>query len=237
MAPTYNAVAVSSGQFDVQLASRAAALIGSLRQKQKPEQAVVDMLERLRQEKTQRESRGLNHWDAHAPRFLGGIVRKARAEKRRRHREAETFFKAKRRDILSYARAVTGNAAAAEAVASETYRELLEGGTDTSHFFMALVGNARNHLARQAYQREKFSTLEESFSGPSPDGSDGEKGEFPAFEPMSHRLEDQDPLDILIAREEENERQRLVLAAKKDPRWRFIKRKKWARPLLENVPN
>jgi len=239
MAPTHNAVAVQSVQFDAQFAQRTAVLLGSLQPRLKPEQAVAELLACLAKEKVDRESRGLNHWNAHAPRFLGGLVRQARNEKRRRHQEAETYFRAKRREILSYARAVVGDAAAAEVVASETYRELLEGGTDASHFFMALAGNARNYLARQAYQREKFTSWEETVGseGSYPEGMDKEEGNIQAFDLHSSRHEDQDPLDILIAREEEQERQKLIASAKKDPRWRYIKTRDWAAPLRENVRN
>ena len=233
MAPTQTAVAVPSVSSDVQLARRAAVLIGSLRPRQKPEHAVADLLERLQREKQQREAHGLNHWDAHAPRFLGALVRQARAEKQKRHQEAEAFYKAKRREILSFARAVVGDAPAAEVVAAETYRELLEGGATLSHFFMALAANARNHLARQSYQRERFSSLEESFDATAGElhAFEAAEGERASFEPLSHHREDQDPLEILIAREEEQERAQLVAQAKQDPRWRFIKRKKWAQQL------
>jgi hypothetical protein len=238
MAPTHNAVAVYSTNLDAQLAQRTAMLMGSLRPRRRAEQVVAELLDQLKVEKLDRESRGLNHWGEHAPRFLRGLILQARAEKRRRHQEAAGFFKAKRREVLSFARAVVGDTAAAEIVAAETYRELLEGGTTTGQFFMALVANARNYLARQAYQREKVDSLEEAFcpQGGSPEELGGEDGEIEAFEPPSHRFDDQDPLDILIAREDEAERQILVAAAKQDPRWRFIKRKKWAQPLLENVP-
>jgi hypothetical protein len=230
MAPTHTA-AVPSVPSDAQLAHRAAVLIGCLRPRQKPELAVADLLERLQREKQQREARGLNHWDAHAPRFLGSLIRQARAEKRKRHQEAEAFYKAKRREALRFARVIVGDSAGAEAVTAETYRELLEGGTTSSTFFSALVGNARNYLEGQARRNETFQPFEGA--------GEGESDDFARYvhEPISHHLEDQDPLEILIAREEQEDRARLVVKAKQDPRWRFVKRKKWARPLLEDVPN
>lgn len=231
MAPTQTAVAVSS---DARLAHRAAALIGSLQPKQKPERVVADLLDRLQREKRTREGLGLNHWEAHAPRFLGAIVRQARAARRKRHQDAEAFYKAKRREIVSYARAIVKDPAAADIVAAETYRELLEGGASLSHFFLALTANARDYLARQGYQRERFASLEDSIQmtglGLETDGA--EEGGT-TFEPLSHHLEDQDPLEILIAREEAAEHSALVAQAMRDPRWRFIKRKKWAKPLRE----
>lgn len=226
MAPTHTAVAVPSVSSDVQLARRAAVLIGSLRPRQKPEHAVADLLDRLQREKQQREANGLNHWDAHAPRFLGSLVRQARVEKQKRHQEAEAFYKAKRREALRFARVIVGDSAAAEAVTAETYRELLEGGTTSSLFFSALVGNARNYLEGQARRNETFQPFEAA--------GEGEGDDIARFvhEPASHHFEDQDPLEILIAREEARTHAALLAEAKKDPRWRFIKRKKWAQPLL-----
>ena len=227
MAPTQTAVAVPSVSSDLQLARRAAVLIGSLRPRMKPEHAVADLLEHLQREKQQREAHGLNHWDTHAPRFLGTLVRQARAEKQKRYQEAEAFYKAKRREALRFARVIVGDPAGAEAVTAETYRELLEGGTTSSTFFSALVGNARNYLEGQARRNETFQPFEAA--------GEVESDDLARFvhEPVSHHLEDQDPLEILIAREDAQERDELLAKAKKDPRWRYIKTRAWAAPLRE----
>src|ERR1035437_3519705 len=138
MAPTHNTVAVYSANLDAQLAQRTVMLIGVLRPRRRADQVVAELLDQLKLEKLDCESRGLNHWGEHAPRFLRGLVRQARAEKRRRHQEAVDFDQVKRREVLRFARAVVGDSAAAEIVAAETYRELLEGGTTVGQFFMAL---------------------------------------------------------------------------------------------------
>ncbi|MBI3566375.1 MAG: hypothetical protein HY079_14360, partial [Elusimicrobia bacterium] len=166
MAPTHNAAAV---KYDVQLARRAAVLIGSLEPRRKPEEVVTELLAQLACEKVSRESRGLNHWDAHAPKFLGALVRRSKAARSRRHREAESFYKAKRREALRFAQVIVGDFAAAEAVTAETYRELLEGGTTSSLFFSALVGNARNYLEGQAKRNDTFQPFEAAGEG---DGDD-----------------------------------------------------------------
>lgn len=243
MAHTHNAVAVTPGvavdsKKDVDFAHRAAALLIRLKPCLDTEKVVHELLSQQRLEKLARESRGLNHWSEHAPRFLAQAVRQARQDRLRRYQEAEAFYKARHREIVRFARAIVGDLAAAETVASDTYRELLEGGATIPGFFAALVCNARNYLEAEAYRRDKFVPQDEAFN-PSFGSADteGDEGDVPSFEPMSQRLEDQDPLDILIAREEEEARQRLVTAAKEDPRWRYIKRRDWAAPLLGNVRN
>ncbi|UPT74982.1 MAG: hypothetical protein M0D55_04515 [Elusimicrobiota bacterium] len=232
------AAAVAESTRDVELAHRAAALLVRLKPCLDPEQVVHELLRQQRVEKLSRESRNLNHWSEHAPKFLALIVRQARLDRLRRYQEAEAFYKARHREIVRFARVIIGDSAAAEIVASDTYRELLEGSITIAGFFAALVANARNYLARRSYRQGKFVPLDEAFT-PSFGSTDmeGDEGEAPSFEPISQRLDDQDPLEILIAREEETARRRMVAAAKEDPRWRYIKRRDWAAPLSRNVRN
>ena len=239
VAPKHNAVvvAVNPVSLDVQLAYRAAAVLNVLQPRKITELVVHELLDEMRVAKLARETRGLNHWDEHAPKVLAGIIRKARREKIQRHQEAEIFFKTRHSEVLRFARAIVKDYAAAEAVASETYRELLEGRTTVANFFAALVANARNYMMRRSYQRDKVVPLDEAFAPSYMDSDSGDDGEVLAFEPVSQGREDQDPLDILIAREEEEAHRQRVATAQQDPRWRYIKRRDWAQPLLENVRN
>lgn len=242
MAHTHKAVAVASAvdsiSRDVELSHRAAALLVRLKPCLDSEKVVHELRSQQRVEKLSREFRGLNHWEEHSPKFLAQIVRKARLDRLRRYQEAESFYKARHREIVRFARVIIGDSVAAEIVASDTYRELLEGGATIPGFFTALICNARDYMEGESYRRNKFTPVDEAFS-PSFGSADmvGGEGEIASFEPLSRRLEDQDPLEILIAREDEAAHRRTVVAAKQDPRWRFFKRKKWAQPLLGNVPN
>lgn len=232
------AAAVAESTRDVELAHRAAALLVRLKPHLDPEKVVHELLRQQRVEKLSRESCNLNHWSEHAPKFLAQIVRQARVDRLRRYQEAEGFYKARHREIVRFARVIIGDSAAAEIVASDTYRELLEGGAAIPGFLTALICNARDYMEGESYRRGKFMPVDEAFS-PSFGSAemDGGEGDIPSFEPMSQRLEDQDPLEILIAREEHAAHRRTVVAAKQDPRWRYIKRREWAAPLLGNVRN
>ncbi|MBI5247550.1 MAG: hypothetical protein HY923_10240 [Elusimicrobia bacterium] len=247
MAHLHNAVVVASAVAsaavadstrDVELAHRAAALLVRLKPCLDPEKVVHELLRQQRVEKLSRESRNLNHWSEHAPKFLALIVRQARLDRLRRYQEAEAFYKARHREIVRFARVIIGDSAAAEIVASDTYRELLEGAASIPGFFTALVCNARDYMKGEVYRREKFVPQDEAFTASFGSADvEGAEAEVPSFEPISQRLDDQDPLEILLAREEKEERKRMLKNAKQDPRWRFFKRKKWAQPLLGNVPN
>jgi hypothetical protein len=239
VAPTHNAVvvAVDPVSLNAQLAHRAAALLTVLQPRKTSEQAFHELLDEMWAAKRAREASGLNHWSEHAPKVLAGIIRQARREKLQRYQEAEAFFKIKHCEVLRFARAIVMDSAAAEAVASETYRELLEGRTTVANFFAALVANARNYMMRRSYQRDKVVSLDEAFAPSYSDSESIEDDDVMALEPASQGREDQDPLDILIAREAEEARQQRVAAAMKDPRWRYIKRRDWAMPLLEDVRN
>jgi len=238
IATSVAAAAVADSTRDVELAHRAAALLVRLKPCLDPEKVVHELLRQQRVEKLARESRNLNHWSEHAPKFLALIVRQARLDRLRRYQEGEAFYKARHREIVQFARVIIGDSASAEIVASDTYRELLEGGATIPGFFTALVCNARDYMEGEAYRRVKFVPQDEAFA-PSFGTADteGGEGEIPSFEPMSQRLDDQDPLEILIAREEQAAHRRTVVAAKQDPRWRYIKRRDWAAPMLKNVRN
>lgn len=240
MALTYKVVAVASAvdsvNPDVELSHRTAALLAVLQPRRDSEQVVLELLDQLKSEKLAREARGLNHWSEHAPKFLGSIVRQARRERQRRYQEAESFHTARRREVLRFARAIVMDGAAAETVASDTYRELLEGSATIPGFFTALVCNARDYMQGEAYRRGKFVPLDEAFTPSFSIADDeGSGGETPSFEPMSHRLEDQDPLDILIAREDDATRQREIEKAKTIAmgcrKYRWVRAKNWARDL------
>jgi hypothetical protein len=239
MASTHNAVvvasvaAVDSYNLDVALAHRAAALLTFLQPRKTSELAVYELLDQLGKEKLERESRGLNHWDKHAPQFLSRIVRQARQDKRRRHQEAEAFLRAKHREAVRFALAIVGSTSAAEIVVAETYRELLEGGATIPGFFPALVCNGRDYLDSQASHQRRFAPLEEALP---PSWSSEEDGPvFATADPISHRFDDQDPLDILIAREEEIARERQIQKAKEIARgcrkYRWVRAKNWAQEL------
>ncbi|MDX6769078.1 MAG: hypothetical protein SF051_06060 [Elusimicrobiota bacterium] len=238
MAHTHAVVssAVSDRQ-DVELAHRAAALLLRLKPSLDLEDVVHELLDRQRAERLAREARGLNHWEAHAPMLLAKLVRRERSRRLLRLHEAETFYRARHREAVRFALVILGDAAAAEAVVSDTYRELLDGRATIPGFFTALVCNARNYLEAEGYRRDRFVPQEEVFAPDLGAEKDAEGSDSFSFEPLSHRAEDQDPLDILIAREEQVAHQRQVSAARKDPRWRYIKRRDWAAPLLGPVRN
>src|SRR5690348_8717793 len=94
MAPENNAVpavvraAVAAAQ-DVRLARQAASFLARSLPEKSREQIVEELLARLHEEKKDREARGLNHWEEHAPRFLERLVARDRA---RHNREIAGFI-------------------------------------------------------------------------------------------------------------------------------------------------
>lgn len=103
---------------------------------------------------------------------------------------------------------VTRDAGLAEQAVAQTALELWAGRTREAVCYRALKMNARNLLEKRATNRRREESLEACVSEPSAksNGADeystdaGEAVDFP-----SPRLEDQDPLDILIARQEQAE--------------------------------
>lgn len=240
MAPTHTAVAasVAVSHPDAELARNAAA---SLVQPHKtPEKIAGDLLERLQKVKLLRESRGLNHWEEFAPAYLQKLL--ARHEAARRARIGE-FLRAEHSTAVARAAALLGNRVDAEDVVSETFLELLEGRTSIPHFYHALKANILNRLEGLRNRAKQTAALEKIISPAAlcvdqvawgPEGVD-----TLTLEPLSPHPEDQDPLDILIARErEEARRQRVAKAieiARGCRKYRWVRAKNWARDLKIRV--
>jgi hypothetical protein len=231
MAPVNNAVivAVCPVSTDVELAEKAASfLVSSLPQKTR-EQIVQELLSRLQQEKKSRELQGLNHWEEYAPQYLDRIVKRHDAKRRA---AIATFIAARHEEALQYAHRITANQDLAERVLGQTYVELLEGKTTLPYFFRALKLNARNAMTLLSIERRHFESLESSQMGVRRDGGDSEMDEESFTSPHA---EDQDPLEILIQREEAATVQREIYEARQiaetDRRFWWIRQQKWAREL------
>lgn len=123
------------------------------------------------------------------------------------------FYGSQHAKAIRYASAALKARTLAEEAVAMTYVELLEQRTSPEHFFRALKGNVRNLLERNRRDSERAIPIEDI-------------AEF-------HSYIEPSPLDLLIKKESEAEQKRLIKAALKDPRWRFIKRKKWAQLLIQ----
>jgi hypothetical protein len=246
MAPTHAVVpvvavaSVGSAAPDRTLARRAAALITRFEPHRDPRQVVESLLSELRQERLVREARGLNHWAEHAPQFLAQLVRRRFQEQRLRRDRVAAFRRDNHAVVLAFAYAALKDRDEAEDEAERTYVEYLEGRTDDRHFMRALKSNVIDRQKRRGWESRRFEPVEVVFNPRHTAGEDvmsgGESEEF-SLEPASPCQEDRDPLDILIAREEAEERARLLDAARRDPRWRYVKRRAWAVSLGADVRN
>lgn len=238
MAHSHTAVvvptAVDSVKLDIGLSHRVAAVLLRLHPRKDPEQVVHDLLDQLKVEKLSREARGLNHWSEHAPKFLSGIIRKARREKKARYEKAETFFRTNHSEAFAFACAALKDRDEAEEIVAQTYVEFLEGKTTEEHFFRALKLNILNRQQRMAYEKTLLETTVETFESREASGEDGE-GDERTWDPISARTEDQDPLDILIARQDSKAKKRQIRKAMKiaqtDWRYCWIGQKQWGREL------
>jgi DNA-directed RNA polymerase specialized sigma24 family protein len=183
-----------------------------------PKEIAEFLLEQLLKKKKLRESQNINHWDHFAPHYLKRLLQRMSAKRRR---EIGEFIKANRPRALSMARSIVRNGLAAEEVVSETDFELLTGKfPNEAYYFLALSRNASDLLRRRRNERGKSVPIETA-------------SDELTLSPIFSLTENHDPLNFLIEREEREEVNRLVQAAKKDPRWRYIKRRTWAKPLLE----
>lgn len=151
-----------------------------------------------------------------APQHPSEVVAELFADLSRRSREEahSAFLAANHARAVAFAQEILGDRAEAEDAVSQTYLELIERRTRRRHFYRALKANARDRRRSLARQAARCEGLEAALS-----------------EPLSHREEDLDPLEILVLREQREVDRAALQEAVKDPRWRYIRRRKWAREL------
>ena len=231
MAPVNNVVpVVCHTSSDVKLAEKAASLAAPSASQKARAKIVEELLAQLQKEKRRRELRGLNHWDRHAPMYLARIAKQRESARRA---AIVRFIATRHEDALQYAYRITANWDLAEQALSQTYVELLEHRTTRSYFLRALKFNARNLMDSLVIERERCQSLEAKLAVARRGEESGKKDEDPGF--ISPHGEDQDPLDILIAREDakmlaEDIRRARAMAETNRKFW-WIRQKKWAKEL------
>lgn len=137
----------------------------------------------------------------------------ARLRKKRKKgdclRQIKRFIIVNHGSAVEFARRITRDLSLAEAAVSDTYLELLNGRTTVSLFYRALKMNARDLLEKRAAELRSSESLEglissamtqKALSTDETQPQSLDEMDFP-----SPRLEDRDPLDILIARKEQGE--------------------------------
>jgi len=197
-------IAVHSSQ-DTNLARKAAVSFARNQPHESPEKIVNELLERLKKVKRRRKLKGLNHWEEFAPRHLERIARRQDAKGLR---EIAVFMATRDDEALRFAYRITQDWSLAQSALDQTYNELLAGRTWVKVVFHALKLNARNVLDLRMTERRRFRSLDTVPArsvadryGVSEESSD----ELELQDFTSHRRDDQDPLEILLAREEPGE--------------------------------
>jgi len=199
---TPSITAVKAVNPDVRLAEKAAE---SLKLPGKtPKQIVNDLLGRLKRLKHRRDLRGLNHWSSYSNVYVRELVE--RHEVRRQMRIAD-FIATRHTEVLARALTITRNRENAERVVARTYLEWVQGRTEEKFLHRALKMNARDLLGKRATELRRYESMDGLASAPGTVRlSTSAALEFQeGIDFTSQRLEDQDPLDILIARDEQRE--------------------------------
>ena len=158
------------------------------------ESLILDLLGRLSAEKARRAAKNLNHWEAYAERRVPALAKKILAE---RDKKVAAHLKEVWDRWNELAWRVTRSAALVDLTLARTAWELWTGQTREDVSSRAVVMNARNLLRDRSREQRRSESLESLLAASS---AHGEALDFP-----SHRPDDKDPLDILIAREEQRE--------------------------------
>jgi len=193
---------------EVALAASAAAQLAAALPNKSPQEIVEDLLHRLGHRRTLRDRKGLNHWAEYCPRYLDRLV--ARHRTGDFLREAVRFIIVNHDSAVEFATRITCDADMAETAVSQTYVELLKRRTKVKFFYHALKMNARDLLQARGREMQRFDSLDGLLSAAARrqnlSAAETQSDYSEAIDFTSTRLDDQDPLDVLIARQERQER-------------------------------
>lgn len=232
--------AVEATPWEVALAAKAASRLVRTFPHKPAARIKKELIASLLAERTSREGQGLNHWRKYAPAFLKRLVPQWSAEERRRLERVSAKIRASSTDALKLAFAITDNLPDGQRAVSDSNLELLTGACREKYYLLSVKRNSLDIVRRRQLEQGIFVTWEEILGNMSDSGEDAEEsvsGPQPEdSEPATQASDELDPLEILLRREEAAAFSSTVASARKHRRWRFCKRKKWARPLLENVP-
>ncbi len=203
------APATKAAASDIRLVKAASSQLSREFPQKSRRKVVKELLDGLLKEKREREARNLNHWPEYGPKYLARLAAQWKVDEAERLDQVGQFIAANHAPAVEFARRITRDRDMAEMAVRQTYLELLKGQTEIATFYHALKMNARNVLEKRATEVSRFGALDGIASSVrmsrslSPDFSMGDD-EVDIDFPSSH-LEDQDPLDILIARQEQRE--------------------------------
>ncbi len=153
-----------------------------------------ELLKRLATEKEQRAARNLNHWNEHAKERIPHIAEKLLAERADR---ITTHLKAAVGQWYALARRITRNAVLADIAVEKTAWEIWQGKTEEDVSSRALLMNARDILKVHGRESRRLNSLDGLVAAAHVRGQ--------TLDFQSHRSDDQDPLEILIARDAQRE--------------------------------
>lgn len=156
-----------------------------------------------------------------APRVVEEFLAEVLAPSRRRA-ELEAFIKSVHDKALATARRALERDEDAQDALAEAYVKILTGKSSPKHFFRVL---RLTILDRLRAQYREAALIAESL--------EASQAETEGHEAPTGPLDTRDPLEVLIHREDLEEHHRMLAAAKRDPRWRYIKLRTWAAPLQE----
>ncbi|MBI4060979.1 MAG: hypothetical protein HY403_06060 [Elusimicrobia bacterium] len=222
------------GKWEAQLASKAAAELSPSLVGKSPKVIVEELLTCLRNEKHERTSQNLNHWQEHAPRFLKSVVHVWREADRR-----DAFLRKSHGRAVSVALAVTSDPTLAEDAVSRTDIEFMTEKVRERYYFLAVKRNARD-IMREVRREQEWLTSLEKARGSTGDAwaefSDESMDDVQSADPAAGSLDGLDPLEAILRRQDQVKLMGDLARAKKkvetESKYRGVRRRKWWKELL-----
>jgi DNA-directed RNA polymerase specialized sigma24 family protein len=162
------------------------------------------------------------------PESLGRTCLNCLAESRWRQR-ADDFYRRTYPEAVVFAEAILEDRSEAEDVVSQTFIDFLDGRVEARFFFRVLKFRCL----------DSFKRINPAAVGAAELGNEFAISPLEMASELADRLDHadrgQDPIEVLISRKEYRKLRRLILRAREiaenDRKYRWIKRKEWAKPL------
>ncbi|HVA67213.1 MAG TPA: hypothetical protein VNK24_09875 [Elusimicrobiota bacterium] len=237
MAPVNNVVpAVNHPAEDAALVERAARRLIQGSPEELRQRIVDDLLAKLAKEKSERESRGLNHWENYAPRYLRVLVRSAANTEAWRRRRIDALFRRSHDRLLNRAERRLGSREEAQDAVSEAFVRTMRGKTHGQHLNRTLRDVMANRLRDCGNERKLFVSLDALMSAVERDESASEETAVAAFKASWPGEGTSDPVEILMDRRKRRAKPLMVAQAKNNKKMRRARRARWTDELKKSRP-
>lgn len=190
-----------------------------------------ELLRQLGKERRSRELQNLNHWPDYAPGYLNTLVRSLANKEAWRRRQIDAFYLNNYEKACAIATAQLPSREEAEDAAGEAFARLVAKKTSIRYFYRTLNQVIVDRLRELDVERGMFVSVQSLSSNT--ESNDGDPGA--GLPQIASRCPGAgDPMRLLMDRRNRVAKPLMVAQAKKNQKWRYVRRGKWTDELKKS---